>query len=138
MKRKSFQVKVNPKEGEIRIFEGKDKIAWCDFYFDEHQITATDIQVESARKRRKGLGTILIDALKILAKKEKKPIYLYSAADAVKFYKKCGFERVVEAAEAGKITVGNLEEGKKLKDAVNKNDMVWLPKSLKGRPVIYV
>jgi len=138
MKAKGFIVKVNAKKGEIHILENKEKIAWCDFYFDETQITATDIQVEVEAKRRTGLGTILIDSLKVLAKKENKPIYLFSASDAVKFYKKCGFERVIVAAKAGKIIVGNLEEGKKLEDAINTNDMVWLPKSLKERPVIYV
>lgn len=136
--KKNIVVKLSIKYGFIKVLADDKIITSCDFCIDGTQIRVTDLSTEG-EYQRKGYGRACLDVLKILATQLKMPIILYSLTDAIPFYESVGFEHLDNKKVQSKIKFGNIKNEKDMKDkGPTDGDMIWIPKSLNKKPIIYI
>jgi GNAT superfamily N-acetyltransferase len=107
----------------VVVFLRGEEVSKLLFSIDADQITVSSFNTEEEYQRC-GFGSIAMEAVFGIARTLELPVYLYSAANAVPFYKKLGFHRVIECHWKG------VEPDDKEPDS---EDMVWLPQSLYRR-----
>jgi GNAT superfamily N-acetyltransferase len=131
-------IQTDLKEGNVKIFvDGRDdEVASADFCFDNTQIRVTDVSTSDAYKKT-GYGRLLFDVLKCLAQQHKKPLILWALPDAIPFYEKIGMLHLDNPAVQNMLVFGNVT-AETLKDKVDEDDFVWIPKGLKTRPTIFL
>jgi len=96
---KELRVVIKPKKPSnlrvfipfvISVYLGRRKVAFCEYFIAPTYIDIIKIEVKRAF-RRKGIGTYILDLVKLQARKLNLPIKLISKPSAVKFYLKNNF-----------------------------------------------
>ena len=138
-KRKKYgeiAIDLNMKEEELIIFVDGVKVAKTSFMFDGPMLRITDVGTEDPYQLQ-GYGRMMFSILKTVARHHKMPIYLWALDGAIPFYEKLGFLHLNNPDVQKKIIFANIKD-KDIPNEVDEDDFVWLPKSLKGRPLIYL
>lgn len=138
-KRKKYgniAIDLNMVEGEIIIFVDGIKVAKTLFMFDGPMIRVTDVTIDD-NYQINGYGRMTFDILKIIARQHKMPIYLWALDNAIPFYEKIGMLHLNNPEVQKHIIFANIKDVD-IEKQVDEDDFVWLPKGLRGRPLIYL
>ena len=138
-KRKKYAgiaIDLNMVDEEITIFVDGKRVAKTYFVFDGPMIRVTDVITEDDYQMN-GYGRMMFDVLKAVARHHKMPIYLWALDDAIPFYEKIGMLHLNDPEVQKKVIFANVKD-EKIKEEVDEDDFVWLPKGLRGRPLIYL
>lgn len=121
--------------GEVTLVKEHTPVCKIKFWVDETRIYITDLDVHE-RHRRCGYGRLTMDYIMFLAEVLRKPIFLYSEVEAVKFYEKLGMEHLNSPKMKRKIRV--LNENPKYKHHWDDEDFIWIPKCLRRQKRIWI
>lgn len=138
-KRKKYgniAVDLNMAEEDVTIFVDGIKVAKTTFVFDGPILRVTDVGTEDGYEMN-GYGRMMFDVLKNVARQHKMPIYVWSLDDAIPFYEKLGFLHLNNPEVQKKIIFGNLTN-EDINKKIDDDDLIWIPQSIKGRPLLYL
>ena len=139
MKRKKYggiAIDLNMVDEEIIIFVDGVKVAKATFMFDGPMLRITDVRTDDIYQLQ-GYGRLMFSMLKTVARQHKMPIYVWALDDAIPFYEKIGLLHLNNPDVQKKIIFANIKD-KDIPNEVDEDDFVWLPKGLRGRPLIYL
>jgi N-acetylglutamate synthase-like GNAT family acetyltransferase len=129
-------VTLSIRKESVKVLRDGEEVASADFCFNKTQIRVTDVATVD-KYQNCGYGKLLFCALKNLAQQKKLPLLLWSLESAIPFYEAIGMEHLDDPKVQKKIKFGNVSK-KELKEKVNNDDFVWIPKRLRRRPTIYL
>jgi hypothetical protein len=139
-KRKKYgmiAIDLNMVEEEITVFVDGEKVAKTYFMFDGPMIRVTDVSTEDGYKLN-GYGRMMFDVLKAVARHHKMPIILWSLDDAIPFYEKIGMLHLNDPKVQERVIFANIKDDEHRNREIDNDDFIWLPKGLRGRPLIYL
>jgi len=139
-KRKKYAgiaIDLNMIEEEIIVFVDGEKVAKTSFMFDGPMIRVTDVSTDDVHQMN-GYGRMMFDVLKTVARHHKMPIILWALDGAIPFYEKIGMLHLDDPKVQKKVIFANIEDEKHLKREIDGDDFIYLPKGLRGRPLIYL
>jgi hypothetical protein len=125
------------KEQSVVVYADNEKATTILFVFDGTQIRVTDVTTEDLFQR-KGFGRLAFDALKMVATQRRLPIYLWSLEDAIPFYVSIGFLHLDNPKVQERVEFGNLGSKIQIEHEIDETHLIWIPKRLKDKPLIYV
>jgi len=139
-KRKKYAgivINLNMIKEEITVFVDGKQIARTYFMFDGPMIRVADVSTDDSYQLN-GYGRMMFDVLKTVARHHKMPIILWSLDSSIQFYEKIGMLHLNDPEVQKKVIFANVKDEKHLKREIDNDDFIWLPKGLRGRPLIYL
>lgn len=131
-----FTITVNIKRSgyaTAKLKRGEKKISSVDFIYEKTFISITDL-LTGRRYRRKGYATLLMYFMMGLSKSKRRPLYLYSLNETVKFYEKLGFVRLRRYKngryKGKRVIIDNLNPHKTFNEQTNRQDLIWIPTNM--------
>jgi GNAT superfamily N-acetyltransferase len=134
--RKNVSLIVDLKDEVVKVFVDEVEVSKAEFKFDNTQIMVTDVSTEE-KYQKCGYGRLLFDGLKLIAEQKKKPLILWALDTAIPFYEAIGLLHLDNPATQKRVIFGNIKKSK-LSEKIDDDDFVWIPKSLKRKPIIYL
>jgi N-acetylglutamate synthase-like GNAT family acetyltransferase len=116
--------------GLVKVWSPDKKrlIGKCELYAEDDIITISDLTITERYRKRK-YGSLIIEIIKSYAYLTKMPVVLYSAWDAVDFYRKLGFKAETDKDREKRI---DTIKGAQASDC----NLYWIPASIeKGKKI---
>jgi hypothetical protein len=120
----------------ITIYNNRTRVGDLKFLIDETQIIVSDLTIVDENQLQ-GYGCLLLNAIKGVAQHYKKPIYLISNPDKIRFYEKMDFFSMNILVTYSwfysgvKVNIKNLNPDKPIKEQISIIDMLWIPNNIK-------
>jgi hypothetical protein len=133
---KNTKITIDLNAEKISIYDGKINVGELGFLLDETQIIVSDITVID-EKRGQGYGCLMLHTIKGISEFFKKPIYLISNPDKIRFYEKMEFFSMDTLMTTFfkhdniKVNIKNLNPQKPIKEQLSMVDMLWIPNNMK-------
>lgn len=135
--KKSLSVLTDMKEGTIEVIVNGNKAADASFIFDGTQIRVINVDTRTIYQKC-GYGRLLFDSLKCIARQKKLPLLLWSSDMGIPFYEKLGFLHLNNSDVQKLVIIGNIKSQKDLDKKLCEKDFVWIPSTMKRKPIIYL
>lgn len=134
--RKNVSLSVDLKDEVVKVIVDGIEVAKAEFTVDGNQIMVTDVSTEE-KYQKCGYGRLLFDGLKLISEQTKKPLILWSLDSAIPFYESIGLLHLDNPNVQKMVIFGNVKKSE-LTEKVDDDDFIWIPKSLKRKPTIYL